>query len=58
MCNTLVMETSQIARRYNLIEWTLDERLRRLVSAAEAKVLEHDGITVVAATTGVSCRSC
>lgn len=57
MCYTLVMETSQIARRYNLIYWALDERLRRLVSAAEAKVLGHGGITVVAAATGVSRRA-
>ena len=51
------MESSRIAHRYNLIEWALDERLRRLVSAAEAKVLGHGGITVVAAATGVSRRA-
>lgn len=57
MCYTLGMETSQIAHRYNLVKWALDERLRRLVSAAEAKVLGHGGITVVAAATGVSRRA-
>jgi len=51
------MEKSQIADRYNLIEWALDERLRRLISAAEAKVLGHGGITAVAAVTGVSRRA-
>lgn len=51
------MDTSQIAQRYNLVEWALDERLRRLVSAAEAKVLGHGGITAVAETTGVSRRA-
>lgn len=51
------METSQIAQRYNLVEWALDERLRRLVSAAEAKVLGHGGITAVAESTGVSRRA-
>ena len=51
------MDTSQIAQRYNLIEWSLDERLRRLVSAAEAKVLGHGGITAVAESTGVSRRA-
>ncbi|MDO8715389.1 MAG: ISAzo13 family transposase [Dehalococcoidales bacterium] len=51
------MEDSLIARRYNLIEWALDERLRRLVFAAEAKVLGRGGITVVAAATGVSRRA-
>lgn len=51
------MDTSQIAQRYNLIKWTLDERLRRLVAAAEAKVLGHGGISAVAECTGVSRRS-
>jgi len=51
------MDTSQIAQRYNLVEWALDERLRRLVSAAEAKVLGHGGITAVAESTGVSRRA-
>ena len=51
------MDTSQIAQRYNLVEWALDERLRRLVSAAEAKVLGHGGITIVAEATRVSRRA-
>ena len=57
MCYTLGMETSQIAHRYNLVEWALDERLRRLIAAAEAKVLGRGGITAVASTTGVSRRA-
>jgi len=48
---------TQIAHRYNLIEWALDERLRRLFSAAEAKVLGHGGVTLVAESTGVSRRA-
>jgi transposase len=51
------MDTTQIADRYALVEWALDERLRRLFSAAEAKVLGHGGITAVAAATGVSRRA-
>jgi transposase len=51
------MDTSHIAQRYNLIKWTLDERLRRLVAAAEAKVLGHGGISAVAECTGVSRRA-
>jgi len=51
------MDTSLIAKRYDLIAWALDERLRRLVSAAEAKVLGHGGITVVAEATKVSRRA-
>lgn len=56
MCYTRYMDT-QIAQRYNLIEWALDERLRRLFSAAEAKVLGHGGVTLVAESTGVSRRA-
>ena len=51
------METFQIAQRYELVKWALDERLRRLISAAEAKVLGHGGITAVAEATGVSRRA-
>jgi hypothetical protein len=51
------MDISQIAERYKLIEWALDERLRRLVTAAEAKVLGRGGVTVIASTTGVSRRA-
>jgi hypothetical protein len=51
------MDTSQIAQRHKLIEWVLDERLRRLFAAAEAKVLGHGGITAVSEATGVSRRA-
>ena len=51
------MENIKIAQRYELINWALDERLRRLVAAAEAKVLGHGGITAVAEATGVSRRA-
>jgi hypothetical protein len=56
MCYIRHMDT-QIAYRYNLIEWALDERLRRLFTAAEAKVLGRGGITLVAESTGVSRRA-
>jgi hypothetical protein len=51
------MENVKIAQRYELIKWALDERLRRLVTAAEAKVLGHGGITAVSEATGVSRRA-
>lgn len=44
-------------KRFDLIEWALDERLRRLLAAAEAQVLGHGGITAVASATGVSRRA-
>lgn len=51
------MDTTQITERYNLIKWALDERLRRLFAAAEAKALGRGGISAVAECTGVSRRS-
>jgi hypothetical protein len=51
------MDTTRIAQRNNLIKRALDERLRRLVAAAEAKVLGHGGISAVAECTGVSRRA-
>jgi len=44
-------------QRFDLIGWALDERLRRLLVAAEAQVLGRGGITAVAAATGVSRRA-
>ncbi|BAM07885.1 ISAzo13 family transposase [Leptospirillum ferrooxidans] len=51
------MEKNLIADRFNLLAWTLDERLRRIVCAAEAKVLGHGGVTTVSQATGVSRRA-
>lgn len=49
--------TQQITERYLLIAPVLDERSRRLVSAAEAKVLGYGGISVVSHATGVSRKA-
>ena len=46
-----------ISERFNLLEWSLDERMRRIFCAAEAKVLGHGGVTAVAQATGVSRRA-
>lgn len=45
---------SAIRNRYLSLEWTLDERLRRLYAAAEAKALGHGGVTLVWKATGVA----
>jgi transposase len=45
---------SAIRERYQNLEWALDERLRRLYAAAEAKVLGHGGISIVQKATGVA----
>jgi hypothetical protein len=51
------MDIHQIEQKYELIKWALDERLRRLISAAEAKVLGRGGITAVSSATGISRRA-
>jgi hypothetical protein len=48
------MEKNLIGDRFNLLAWTLDERLRWIVCAAEARVLGHGGVTAVSQATGVS----
>lgn len=45
---------SSVRERYQNLEWALDERLRRLYAASEAKVLGHGGITLVQKATGVA----
>ncbi len=46
-----------IRRRFKLIEGHLDERMRRLVAAAEAEAVGFGGASVVARATGVSRRA-
>lgn len=48
---------SAIRERFQNLEWALDERLRRLYAASEAKVLGHGGITLVQKATGVARNS-
>ena len=45
---------SAVRERYKNLEWALDERLRRLYAAAEAKAIGHGGITLVQKATGVA----
>ncbi len=51
-----MVDERTIARRFKLIEGHLDERLRRLVAAAEAKAVGIGGVSMVARATGVSRR--
>jgi len=46
-----------IRRRFRVIERHLDERLRRMVAAAEAEALGSRGISIVSRSTGVSRRA-
>ncbi len=47
----------EIRARYANIEWALNEKLRRLFAANEAKVFGHGGITLAQKATGVARNS-
>lgn len=47
----------EIRERYANIEWALNEKLRRLFAANEAKVFGHGGITLAQKATGVARNS-
>ena len=51
------MDAESIKARFEELEPFLDEKLRRLVAAAEAKSVGYGGISVVARATGVSRRA-
>ena len=51
------MGKNLIADQFNLLAWTLDESMRRIVCAAEARVLGHGEVTTVSQATGVSRRA-
>jgi hypothetical protein len=46
-----------VGQRFEALASTLDERLRRLRPAGEAKGLGYSGVTVVAAATGITRRA-
>jgi len=48
---------NEIRARYTNIEWALNEKLRRLFAANEAKVFGHGGITLAQKATGVARNS-
>src|SRR5215469_11502246 len=48
---------SDIQRRFRSLSAFLDERMRRLVAAAESEALGYGGVTAVARATGVSRRA-
>jgi hypothetical protein len=52
-----MVDESTIRRRFRLIAAHLDERMRRLVAAAEAAALGFGGTSIVARATGVSRRA-
>ena len=58
LCYDGSMESTQmIADRFGIVSELLDERARRLVAAAEARVLGYGGISRVAKATGLSRKA-
>ena len=51
------MDLELIKKRFQALSPFLDERLRRVLAAAEAKAIGHGGISLVARQTGVSRRA-
>lgn len=52
-----MVEHTDIQRRFRSLSPFLDERMRRLVAAAESEALGYGGVTAVARATGVSRRA-
>ena len=50
-------DIKQIRARFEKLAWAMDERMKRLFSAAEAFVLGRGGVTKVAQATGISRRA-
>jgi hypothetical protein len=51
------MDQSEIQRRFRSLAPFLDERMRRLVAAAESNAIGYGGVSAVARATGVSRRA-
>ena len=53
----MLVPQSDIQRRFSSLSPFLDERMRRLVAAAESEVIGYGGVSAVARATGVSRRA-
>ena len=53
----IVTDHKDIQRRFHCLSAFLDERMRRLVAAAESQAIGYGGVSVVARATGVSRRA-
>jgi transposase len=51
------MDAESIQMRFEILEPFLDERLRRLVAATEARSIGYGGVSIVSRATGVSRRA-
>ena len=53
----MLVQQSDIQRRFRTLSPFLDERMRRLVAAAESEAIGYGGVSAVARATGVSRRA-
>jgi hypothetical protein len=57
MYDVPMIKNNMVAEKFKILDWVLDERLRRIFAAAEAKVLGRGGVTQVSKETGISRRA-
>src|SRR6202023_2504258 len=53
----LMVDRDAIKRRFESLLPTVDERMRRLIAAAESLAIDYAGISIVSRATGVSRRA-
>src|SRR5208282_3184311 len=53
----LMVDIDALKRRFESLLPTVDERMRRLIAAAESLAIDYGGISIVARATGVSRRA-
>ena len=52
-----MVDIDALKRRFESLLPTVDERMRRLIAAAESLAIDYGGISIVARATGVSRRA-
>ena len=53
----LMVDIDALKRRFESLLPTVDERMRRLIAAAESLAIDYGGISIVSRATGVSRRA-
>ena len=52
-----MVDIDALKRRFESLSPTVDERMRRLIAAAESLAIDYGGISIVSRATGVSRRA-
>ena len=53
----VMVDVDAVKRRFESLLPTVDERMRRLIAAAESLAIDYGGISIVSRATGVSRRA-